>query len=121
MSLGTVIASDVRLALTTWDRAVGFLDRSRLDGETGMWFPDCSAVHTAGMRVRLDIVFLGVRGRVMQLIANAPAWHIYRGGPWVRDTLELPAGTIASSGLRLGDLLGLEDATVRMLWDNNDG
>ncbi|NLY26662.1 MAG: DUF192 domain-containing protein [Alcaligenaceae bacterium] len=46
--------------------ARGFLERlkglafsRRLEGNRGLWFPDCRSVHTLTMTFPIDIVFLG--------------------------------------------------------------
>lgn len=61
------------------------------------------AIHTFGMRVPIDVLFLDVRGRVTHLIhALAPC----RVSPFVKSAamvLELRAGTLRASETEIGD------------------
>jgi uncharacterized membrane protein (UPF0127 family) len=61
------------------------------------------AIHTFGMRVPIDVLFLDARGRVIYLIHALPP---YRVSPFVKDAalaLELRAGTLCASETQVGD------------------
>jgi len=69
----------------------------------GLLLMGTQAIHTFGMRVPIDVLFLDARGRVVHLIhALAPC----RVSPFVRDAamvLELRAGTLCASATEIGD------------------
>ncbi len=75
------------------------------EGWEGLYFPDCSVVHTGWMRLRPDLVFLDDRGRVTGVIHSAGRWRIFRGPPGSRHTLELPEGALSAAGIRPGETL----------------
>lgn len=65
----------------------------------------CSSVHTFFMRVPIDVVFLDRDGKVVHIIENLKPWRL---SPWVRGScmvLEMPAGAVQRSGIKLGNLL----------------
>tara|TARA_R110000851_G_scaffold332391_1_gene508503 strand:- start:214928 stop:215848 length:921 start_codon:yes stop_codon:yes gene_type:complete len=56
------------------DRLRGLLFRRRLKSYEALWLSRCRAVHTVGLRYRLDLVFLDRHNRVLKIVHNvAPA------------------------------------------------
>jgi hypothetical protein len=101
---GVTLATHVALAGTSEARRRGLLDAENLDAGAGLWIVPCEAIHTFGMKVRLDIVFLDKNFQVRKISTGL--------GPWrmsiclrAHSVLELPAGAIARSGTQLGDRL----------------
>mgnify|MGYP003861687789 CR=1 FL=1 len=69
----------------------------------------CRSVHTCFMRFPIDVVFYNDEGEV---VAVFPALTPFRFTPLIksaRGALELPAGTVAKTGTRVGDLLRFEE------------
>ncbi len=52
----------------------------------------CRAVHTAGMRFSLDLVFFDGDGRVVRAVRGLRPWRLARGGRAAWGVLELEAG-----------------------------
>lgn len=107
LTTGRQVAADVRRARSLLARAKGFIGRKRIEAEEGLWFDRCSAVHTIGMLVPLDLVFLDRDQRIMQLHAAVPPLQpaiVCRGA---RVVVELAAGTIGRHDLLNGDVLDL--------------
>jgi uncharacterized membrane protein (UPF0127 family) len=101
---GITLATHVALAGTSEARRRGLLDAENLDSGSGLWIVPCEAIHTFGMKIRLDIVFLDKNFQVRKISADL--------GPWrmsiclrAHSVLELPAGAVARSGTQLGDRL----------------
>jgi uncharacterized membrane protein (UPF0127 family) len=67
---------------------LAFLDRERA-GE-GLLIPRCRSVHTFGMRLALDLVFLDADGRVVELRREVPPCRLIRCLA-ADSVLELPA------------------------------
>jgi uncharacterized membrane protein (UPF0127 family) len=104
---GEVVAARVSRALTPWRRAVGYLDRSRIEVREGLWFDRCSAIHTIGMRASIDVVFVDERAMVLRVVSRAPRNRFLSGGPHASAVLEL-AGGVAEEFVRPGDRLQFE-------------
>lgn len=103
----TVIATDAEYARSFWRRTWGLIGRTELPAGYGLVFPHCSAVHTLGMRVVLDALYLDARGQVVRALPDLPPW---RFGPVVWHSaivIELPSGTIARTGTQVGDQVTL--------------
>lgn len=103
---GTVLGDRVALADRWWQRMRGLLGRPPIARGEGMLLSPCSAVHMRGMRYPLDVAILARDGRVVAVYPSLPpggrtAWR-HRGG---HATLELPAGTLGSTGTEPGDVI----------------
>jgi uncharacterized membrane protein (UPF0127 family) len=90
------------------------MGRPSLGPGAGLWLPDSNGIHMMFMRFSIDAVFLGRPAAdgarpVLAARADLPAW---RGlVPFVRGAkgvLELPTGTIESTGTMVGDSVSLE-------------
>jgi uncharacterized membrane protein (UPF0127 family) len=102
---GTVLGGRVRVADSWWTRLRGLLGRPPLAKGEGLLIEPCRAVHMAGMKYPIDVAFLAPDGAVVALYRGlAPGartgWH-----RTARRALELPAGTIAATGTREGDVI----------------
>jgi hypothetical protein len=99
------VAERTMLADRWWLRLRGLLFRPRLSAGEGLLLFPCRAVHMAGMRYPIDVMFLAPDGEVVAL------YHDLRRGArsrWHRNAasaLELPAGTIAATGTVVGDTI----------------
>lgn len=101
----TVLGRSVEVADSMLQRLRGYLGRpAPMKGE-GLLLVPCVGVHMYGLRFALDVVFLDRDGRVVALYPNLTPSERTR---WHRDAacaLEVPVGTIAESGTRLGDVV----------------
>jgi uncharacterized protein len=99
------LGSRVRLADGWLTRLRGMLARpAPLQGE-GLLLSPCRSIHMYGMRYPLDVAFLDAGGSV---VASYPSLRPGARTRWHRQAalaLELPAGTLESSGTRVGDVL----------------
>ncbi|HEY3936814.1 MAG TPA: DUF192 domain-containing protein [Bryobacteraceae bacterium] len=101
---GLTLATRVAVAGTSAARRRGLLGVSDFDAESGLWIAPCEAVHTFGMKVPLDTVFLDAQFQVRKLASHLKPWRISLCLS-ARSVLELRAGTIARTGTRPGDRL----------------
>ncbi len=102
-----VLAERADLADSFLARVRGLLGRSTLATGEGLVIRPCTAVHTLGMAFPIDAVQLDVDSRVLRVVANLRPWRV---GPVVRGSwvvVELPAGTVATTGTRPGDVIDL--------------
>ena len=108
---GTVLADQLETAGSLWAKFKGLMGRPALPAGEGLWLPASNGIHMMFMRFPIDAVFVtrpddgGVR-RVRSVHPSLAAWTglvpLIRGADGV---LELPVGTIASSGTVVGDRL----------------
>jgi uncharacterized protein len=98
------LASQVRRAGSSTERRRGLLDRDMLPEGAGLWIIPCEAIHTFGMRMPIDSVFIDRGLRVTALRVHLRPWRI---AVCLRahSVLELPAGTIMRSRTQVGDQL----------------
>ncbi len=108
---GAIIATRVELAANFVERAVGLLGRSRVRPDEGLWFKKCSAIHTLGMRIAIDVIFVDATGRVLKMVADVQPgrWSVSCRG--ARDIVELGSGALRECDIMPGDHLELTSAT----------
>ncbi len=112
---GTVVVAQV--ADTPATREQGLSGGETLPTDQGMLlgFPDAGqhGIWMKGMLIPLDIVWLDERGTVIHLIEEAPIpsnpddLPVYTNLDPAKYVLELAAGTVADTGLRVGAEVGL--------------
>lgn len=86
-----------------WSRLRGLLGHAPLQAGEGLLLRGEKAIHTIGMGFPIDVLFLDAHGCLVHLIPDMGAM---RASPFVSraaNVLELPAGTAAQTGTRLGD------------------
>ncbi len=105
----STIAKRVRLAGTSRERRRGLLQTTTLHEDAGVWLVPCEAIHTFGMQLAIDAIFLDKDLRVRSLRANLRPSRI-AFSLRAHSVLELPAGTIARTGTAVGDRLELSGA-----------
>jgi len=111
---GRVVATRVRRADDWLTRTVGFLPRTSIDADEGLWFARCRSIHTLGMRVALDVLFLDGEGRVVRIASGVRPgrWHV--GEHRAAAVAEFAAGFAAANGIAIGDVLALERAPAEL-------
>lgn len=88
-------------------RAVGLLFTDTLPAHEGMWFDQCAAIHTLGMRYPIDVIFLDRDNRVIQTIEHVPPHKLAVTCLKATVTIELGAGTLDRVRVERGDHLYL--------------
>ena len=106
---GTVVASSGRRATGFWDRSRGLLGRKSFESGDGLLIDPCSGIHTFFMAFPIDAVFVDREGTVVHLVREISPQRVSRYVFKARAVLELPAGTIRSTGTRVGDTIAFED------------
>ena len=101
---GTRIAGQVSLATTPGSRRKGLLGIREMKPGAGLWIAPCEAIHTFGMRIPIDVIFLDRCRRVRKLVPRLMPWRVAVCFA-ANSVLELRAGCIAETGLEMGDVL----------------
>jgi uncharacterized protein len=94
----------------------GLMGIARLGDGAGLLLPGTNSIHMLFMRFPIDCLFLAAPGadgaqRVVDVRHSLPPW---RGVVWwargARDTVELPAGTLKTHALKVGDTVRVEES-----------
>jgi uncharacterized membrane protein (UPF0127 family) len=107
---GKLLGGDIRKAKSFQARFLGLLGRSSLAPGEGLWLEPCTSIHMFFMRFPIDAVFVDRASSVTRAVAGLAPWRVASGGRGAHAVLELPAGTILTSGTREGDLLEVTPA-----------
>lgn len=103
----STLATQVTIAGTSQQRRAGLKNRPALDSDAGLWIAPCEAIHTFGMRMAIDAVFLDKHFRVRKIRSGIPPRKI-AFCMRAYSVLELAAGAAAHSETRTGDQLEFE-------------
>ena len=105
---GHVIAGEIRLAESYAARTKGLMfDRELLPGH-GLVLTPCSSIHMFFMRFAIDVAFVDVDGKVLRVVNGIRPWRATSFVRRAKSAIELPAGTLASNGVSVGEILSLE-------------
>src|SRR6185295_962416 len=100
------IAQSVEVADSRKTRRRGLLGRDSLPEDAGLMLIPCAAVHTAFMRFTIDIIFLDRNACVVRMVPGLTPWRM--AVCWrAHSVIELPAGRIAATSVKIGDNLYL--------------
>lgn len=102
------MASRARLARTFFTRLKGLLGTASLPQGEGLLITPCSSIHMFGMKYAIDALFLDRDLKVVGLVNSIAPGKMSKVFSNAAQCLELPAGTIESTGTECGDLLTME-------------
>jgi len=117
LTRGALVAHQVEAAPSLLGKFRSLMGRPSLPPGEALWLPGSNGIHMMFMRFPIDCLFLGRPGSdgLRPIVGLRQALRPWTGIVWfVRGAdgvLELPAGTIASSGAELGDQIQLEPAS----------
>ncbi|KKM07822.1 hypothetical protein LCGC14_1730090 [marine sediment metagenome] len=106
---GTVVAEDVRVADGIWSRFWGLMGRRSLADSAGLLLRPSSSIHTAFMRLVIDVVFLDRSLRVVKVVPEMKPFRVAVAFGGAHSVLELNAGAAAKAQVETGDQLALID------------
>jgi uncharacterized membrane protein (UPF0127 family) len=99
------LALRVTAADTSFTRLKGLIGRFHLRSDEGIWVVPSSGVHTLGVLLRLDLIYLDEAQEVIEAIEYFPTFRIAPLKMRAASVLELPQHTIYSSQTQEGDRL----------------
>jgi len=111
---GPMVAPRAWATENTFERVQGWLKRDSVEQGEGLLICPCASIHTLGLGFSIDLVFLDRRGKVLKLVPEVGpsrlVWGPWLGVamPWLVQVLELPAGTLSSTALRVAQRLIFE-------------
>lgn len=92
----------VEMADSWRGRLLGWMGRCPPPADCGLLLSPCNSIHMCFMRFAIDAVYLSAAGCVIKVAEELPPW---RGVSWcrgARSVLELPAGSAARHGFKVG-------------------
>ena len=99
-----VLSASPRVARSFWDRLRGMIGRDfACTPFDAMIFERCSAIHTCGMKIPIDVIFLDRQNRICRVVTSLPPWRFAMGGSAAFSVIEMPAGKAAEYGAMAGD------------------
>ena len=110
---GVIVAERLRAADTRWSRLKGLLGTRSLEPGDGLWLKPCRQVHMIGMRYAVDLAFLDDGNRVVHTIGGLAPGKLSPRVAGASSVLELPLGTLARTGLTVGNAVEIEGDPVQ--------
>jgi uncharacterized protein len=104
---GKIVATRIDRLSSFLHRAVGLLARTTIRPDEGVWITSCKAIHTIGMRVAIDVIFVNSEGRVIRAVHDVKPNRIALSCPGAKAVVELGSGALHEVDVLPGDLLEL--------------
>jgi len=104
---GVIVASDVELADSAWQRLRGLLGRSGLPAGHGMRIRPSGSVHMMFMRFPIDVVFVNRDDEVVKTVRGLKPWR-FSGAMGAHTVFELSEGTLDRYEILRGDPLAVQ-------------
>lgn len=99
------ICDNLRVAGNSLSRLRGLLGKRALLPGEGLLIIPCNQIHTYFMRFSIDCVFLAENGEILHLIEALAPWKVSKRISLACQVLELPAGTIRSHKIAIGNYI----------------
>lgn len=90
-------------------RLKGLLGKSGLAQGEALWIDRCNSIHTCFMRFPIDVVFVDDRMMVRKIHRNLPPWRLTWPVLKASSVIEMPAGTLQTHLIEVGDELHVGD------------
>ncbi len=103
------LGASVAVASGAIARMRGLLGTDGIPAGGGLWISPCRGIHSIGMRYAFDALFLDATLKVVGALPGFPPNRISKIFPSARGVLELPEGTIESTGTRIGDEIAFRE------------
>ena len=102
---GTLLADNCDYACTFFARFKGLQLRRDFPGGCGLLIKPCNSIHMFFMRFPIDVVFIDVNNTILYIEESIKPWKISKVVSKSKCVLELPAGTVSTTGTKPGDSL----------------
>ena len=108
------LAQQVRVANNFWTRTKGLLGEKSLPAGNALWIQGsrwvgCNSIHTFFMQFAIDAVFVDRDMKVKAIYRNLGPWRVTSPALGAFSVFEMPAGTLDSFKVEVGDLLHVGD------------
>jgi uncharacterized membrane protein (UPF0127 family) len=99
------LSEQLMVADTMFSRMKGLLGKSQLEGDEMLWIHRCNSIHTFFMKFAIDCVFLNKQMLVCALRQKVVPWRMVFPILRADSVIEMPAGSIQSLKIQVGDQL----------------
>jgi len=72
---GRIIASNMKLATSFFDRLRGLMFRSEMPDCDAFLINDCISIHTCFMKFEMDAIFVNDKGKIIKIIRRMKPWR----------------------------------------------
>jgi uncharacterized membrane protein (UPF0127 family) len=104
---GKILATRIDRLSSFLHRAVGLLARTTIRPDEGVWITSCRAIHTLGMKVAIDVIFVDRNGYVVRIVSNVRPNRVALSCRGAHGVVELGAGALRDVDVMPGDVLEL--------------
>jgi hypothetical protein len=104
---GRIVATRIDRLSSFLHRAVGLLARTTIRPDEGVWITSCRAIHTIGMRVAIDVIFVDSDSRVIRVVSDVRPNRLALSCRGAEAVVELGCGALHDIDLLPGDRLEL--------------
>lgn len=104
----TILADQAKIADKFFSRLKGLLGEHGLKEGEGLIINRCSSIHTFFMRFKIDVVFLDKHNKVAALAHSLAPARLAGHSLKARLAIELPAGILAKTNTKKGDLIEIK-------------
>ena len=104
---GRILATRIDRLSSFLHRAVGLLARTTIRPDEGVWITSCRAIHTIGMRVAIDVIFVDGESRVLRVVSDVRPNRLVLSCRGAEAVVELGSGALRDLDLMPGDRLEL--------------
>ena len=105
---GSTLANKIRIARKYLERLRGLLGTAHLDIDEGLLLENCTSIHTIGMLMTIDVVFLDQENRIMRICHSVSPGKIRLGTFKTVRTLELASGVAREMRLVINQRLRVQ-------------
>jgi uncharacterized membrane protein (UPF0127 family) len=102
----TVIAKDLRIAKSFWERTRGLMFRNEFLGD-GLIIEPCNSIHNCFVRFPIDAVFVDKNLKIVKILKNFKPWRFSLIYFKAAKVIELPGGSI-SELIKKNDILEVQ-------------
>jgi uncharacterized protein len=102
-----IVATRVDRLTGFLQRAVGLLARSHVQCDEGVWLTSCCAIHTIGMRAKIDVIFVDRNDRVLRVESDVAPNRLALICRQAKGVIELGGGALSLIDVLPGDRLEL--------------
>jgi hypothetical protein len=107
----SLVAERCRVARSLRERTVGLLGTAQPPPGDGLLIERAQSIHMFFMRYPIDVVFVDRDARVTRCVTGLLPWRVIWWARGARDCIELGVGSIAASGVQVGDQLSVTAIT----------
>lgn len=104
----SVIANDVKLATSFWQRLIGLMFVEQMKGMDALLIEPTKSVHNCFVRFAIDVVFLSKDMTIVGIVRGFKPWRFTKIYWKAQKVVELNAGTLPES-VKVGDVLEVRD------------